>query len=462
MPTPCIAIFDIGKTNKKLLLFDQNYHILYQSQKPFDEIPDDDGFHGDDLNMLTRWLQERFEEVLHDERFDIRALNFSTYGASFVHINAKGEAVTPLYNYLKTFPISLQHRFNDHYGPELEWAANTASPVLGMLNSGLQVYWLKHTKPEYYWQIEHSLHLPQYASFLFTGRPVSEITSVGCHTGLWDFRQRKYHRWVFDESLHSLGQMVLPSFVTMPALKKKSIQVGIGIHDSSAALVPYLRAFGNEPFLLISTGTWCITMNPFSEEPLTINELRQDSLCYLTYQGDPVKASRLFAGNEHERTIKHLADYFGTELDYYKRVSYDESILLSLRSRFKQSSPEEAKLGGLLDSAFSERNLNDFANYEEAYHQFMLDVMAQQIASVRLAKGNTHIRRIFVDGGFSRNDIYLRLLAMAFPECEVMASEIAQASALGAALVIEDAWNKVTPFDGSLFTLKRALATEAH
>ncbi|WP_420155749.1 FGGY-family carbohydrate kinase [Siphonobacter sp.] len=460
MSIPCVAIFDIGKTNKKLLLFDQHYQIVYQKQTPFEEIPDDDGFHGDDLQLLSNWLIDSLAEVLNEGRFDVRALNFSAYGASFVHIDVDGKPVTPLYNYLKTFPLELQQRFNDHYGPGLEWSARTASPVLGMLNSGMQLYWLKYEKSELYWQIEHSLHLPQYASYLFTKRPVSEITSVGCHTGLWDFTQRKYHRWVFEEGFHSLGQMVLPSFVTSPAVEKDDMQVGVGIHDSSAALVPYLRAFGQEPFLLISTGTWCITMNPFSDEPLTISELRQDCLSYLTFRGDPVKASRLFAGNEHERAVKHLADYFQTDLSQYQRVSYDEAILLSLRSRFNQASPDSVRLGSLEDSTFSERNLNEFSSYEEAYHQLILDLMAQQIASVKLAKGNTAIRRIFVDGGFSRNEIYLNLLAQAFPECEVLASEIAQASALGAALVIEDAWNKEKPFDGSLFTLKKTVCTE--
>ncbi|PKK36989.1 carbohydrate kinase [Siphonobacter sp. SORGH_AS_0500] len=460
MSSPCVAIFDIGKTNKKLLVFNQDYQIVYQKQTPFEEIPDDDGFHGDDLQLLTNWMIDSLAELLNEGRFTIKALNFSAYGASFVHVDAEGKPVTPLYNYLKTFPFELQQRFNDHYGPELEWAANTASPVLGMLNSGMQLYWLKYQKPDKFWQIEHSLHLPQYASYLFTKRAVSEITSVGCHTGLWDYKQRKYHRWVFDEAFHSLGQMVLPSFVTSPALANPDMQVGVGIHDSSAALVPYLRVFGQEPFLLISTGTWCITMNPFSKDELTIGELRQDCLSYLTYRSDAVKASRLFAGNEHERAVKHLSEYFGTELSHYQRVSFDESLLLSLRSRFRQASPEHVQLGTLQDSTFSERNLNEFTSYEEAYHQLIMDLMAQQIASVKLAKGTTDVKRIFVDGGFSRNEIYLHLLAQAFPESEVLASEIAQASALGAALVIEEAWNKEKPFDGSLFTLKKTVYTE--
>ena len=51
-------------------------------------------------------------------------------------------------------------------------------------------------------------------------------------------------------------------------------KVGIGLHDSSAALIPYLVNF-SMPFVLISTGTWCISMNPFSKTALTAEELQQ-------------------------------------------------------------------------------------------------------------------------------------------------------------------------------------------
>src|SRR5690606_31316494 len=99
----------------------------------------------------------------------LRALNFSTYGASFVHLGSDGRVVAPLYNYLKPYPKRTLDRFFAKY-PEQENSLQTASPNLAMLNSGLQLYWLKHDKPKIFGQIKHSLHLPQYLSFLFTGK----------------------------------------------------------------------------------------------------------------------------------------------------------------------------------------------------------------------------------------------------------------------------------------------------
>ncbi|HEX5024696.1 MAG TPA: FGGY-family carbohydrate kinase, partial [Agriterribacter sp.] len=51
------------------------------------------------------------------------------------------------------------------------------------------------------------------------------------------------------------------------------------------------------------------------------------------------------------------------------------------------------------------------------------------------------VKRIFVDGGFGKNTLYMQLLAEAFPGIEVYAASIAQSTALGTALAIHPHWN---------------------
>ena len=222
--------------------------------------------------------------------------------------------------------------------------------------------------------------------------------------------------------------------------KGQNILVGVGLHDSSAALIPYLTAF-DEPFILISTGTWCISLNPFNKTPLTNKELEQDCLCYMEYQGKPVKASRLFAGNEHEQQTKRIAEYFGVKSDFYKTVEYNVDIikLLKFESTKAGSIKESTILSG--DSGFENWDLKRCINFEIAYHQLMIDIIAQQVYSTKLIIQDTSIKMIFVDGGFSRNSLYMNLLAEAFPTVEIYASKVAQASAIGAAQSIHKFWN---------------------
>jgi sugar (pentulose or hexulose) kinase len=91
--------------------------------------------------------------------------------------------------------------------------------------------------------------------------------------------------------------------------------------------------------------------------------------------------------------------------------------------------------------SFAERDLSDFDNDEQAYHQLMLDIIVQQKVSTQLVLQGTDVKRIFVDGGFSKNAIYMNLLAAAFPQMEIYAASMAQATALGAAMAIHKSWN---------------------
>ena len=77
MPIPVTAIFDIGKTNKKFFLFDENLNEIKEEYVQFPTIKDDDGFECDDLEKITQWAKENVEKLCQDPRYEIKALNFS-------------------------------------------------------------------------------------------------------------------------------------------------------------------------------------------------------------------------------------------------------------------------------------------------------------------------------------------------------------------------------------------------
>ena len=435
--TSSIAIYDVGKTNKKLLLFDEQYNVIYEESIQLNETKDEDGFSCEDVAALTTWIKKSFAEIQNDPRFEIRAVNFSGYGACFVYLDENKNVILPLYNYLKPYSPALQKKFYQDYGGESHFSKITASPVLGNLNSGMQLYRLKHEKPELFSQIKYALHLPQYLSYILCSSLHSDITSIGCHTNLWNFQQNKYHDWVKREGV--LEKLTPIEKCNSIVGHIDNISVGVGLHDSSAALIPYLTSF-NDPFILLSTGTWCISLNPFNHTMLSDYELHEDCLCYLSYEGNPVKASRIFAGYEHEHQVKQLAEHFKKPLTYYTQITIDAELLKKQQHTKKNlqlmnEGSEPAR------SAFEKRKLKDFTNYEEAYHQLIVDIVAQQVRSTNLVLRGTGVKRIFVDGGFSKNPIYMYLMSEAFPNIEVYAASVAQASALGAALVIHQHWN---------------------
>ena len=404
-PIPVILIFDIGKTNKKYFLFDEGYQVVDEAFTQFAEIKDEDGFACEDLNALSNWIIHSIQSLKQNQLYFIKAIHCAAYGASFVYLDEAGKPVAPLYNYLKPFKESTKLQFEAKYGSMEQMALDTSSPYLESLNSGLQLFRMKLEQPMVFAKIKWALHLPQYIHYLISGKLATAITSIGCHTMMWDFAKQKYHRWVQKEGLDK----ILPP-----------IQSEVGLHDSSSALIPYLHAFA-EPFLLISTGTWCISLNPFNESPLTSNELKQDALCYLSYTGKPVKASRLFSGKEHELGVLFLNNHFKKSSDYYSTVKFNAMVPIV--------------------KAFNMKELSAYKDYETAYHNLVAELVRKQIISTNLIIANTNVKRIFVDGGFSHNEIFMNLLAKSYAQYEIFAATIPQASALGAALVVHKNWN---------------------
>ncbi len=434
----CIIIFDIGKTNKKLLVFNELYEVIFEQSKTFDEIEDQDGFHTEDLVSLEKWLLESFQFLLSNANWQVKALNFSAYGASLVSIDTAGNRVGNLKNYLKPVQSSLFEAFVASYGPAAELARSTCSPVLGNLNSGYQAYEERYQSN---WEnIQTILHFPNYLGFLFHGERIAEMTSIGCHTMLWNFDTHQYHDWVKKESIFEKLPAIEAGTATFPAIDHPDIQVGLGLHDSSAALVPYLRQF-KDPFVFISTGTWCISMNPFNHSPLTKEELENDVLAYMQLDGKPVKASRLFAGNEHEIVVKKIAEQFNLDSNFFKSVRFDEQTAKLFDFKLSTKKNKQRNADFLKASDFSEKVLSDFENATLAYQDFMTDLVIQFLYSLKWVYQGEPCK-ILVDGGFSKNDIFMNCLAIAYSDSEIYGAEVAQASSLGAALAIHESWNK--------------------
>ena len=432
--TPVTAIFDIGRTNKKFFLFDANFKEVHREYVSFDMIEDEDGFPAEDIDKLQEWLREVFHRILNAKEYDIRAINFSSYGASFVHIDADGEILTPLYNYNKPIPHGVVEQFYKQYGPEGEFTTHTGSNNAGMLNSGMQLYWLKYTKPEVFAKIKYSLHLPQFLSYVFTGIPISEFTSIGCHTALWDYRKNNYHDWVYEEEVHR----VLPPIVSTETsinmnYNGKRIKIGVGIHDSSSALLPYIRS-QKKPFVLISTGTWSVSLNPHVKGALTAKDQEAKCINYMRIDGRPVKAARLFLGEEYKFQTSKLAEYFNVEIGRHKFVTFDLSAYQDILNEYQPWFHLEKVEGG----GPAKTSIPASATFEYAYHHLMVELVRLQVRNTRAALGDLKVKKLFVDGGFSDNEVYLNLLSHHFRGYKVRTTDSSLGSALGAVICISD------------------------
>lgn len=427
------AVFDIGKTNKKFLLFNEKYELVCEVEKIFSPILDEDGDECDDIDAIEEWMFDALGSV-DQRKFELVSLNFSTYGATLVFVDKNGKRLAPAYNYLKCVDKQLVEDVIERYGGERRFCLQTATPRLdGMLNAGVQILWYKNRYPKRYEKVDSILCFPQYLSSLFTSKKVSEVTSLGCHTFMWDFEHQAYHQWLADDQ-NKLPEVVGNQQKYVGDINGQSVNVGVGIHDSSASLVPYLAA-SKRKFILLSTGTWCVNMNPFSDRPLTEEQMSNDCLQFMSVYGKPVKASRLFMGYIHDENLKRLISFYGVDQDYYKRLDVDERLLARY---FDDDSDSETffKTGVANDYIDWECDLNGFRSFDEAYHRLVFDLVMLNIKLIELINEDDQIQEVYVSGGFSKSSIFMKILASYYENKSVYATQISNSSALGAALAV--------------------------
>ncbi|NME69702.1 FGGY family carbohydrate kinase [Flammeovirga aprica] len=378
-----IAVFDIGKTNKKLLIYDQDFNVIDQKSIHLQEIEDEDGEPCEDLDLLLLWMVSSFSEKLQSSEYKIIALNFSCYGASLVHLDAQGNRVGTFYNYLKPTSADFYQKLYDKYGGEEVFAAKTASPILQFLNSGLQPYWIKYNRSNQWEQISTSLHFPQYLHYRFTKQLATDLTSIGCHTGLWDFEKDDYHSWVSDEGLNFPPiQNNKHTCAIQKTLAPHDIKVGIGIHDSTSSMQPYTTIIKGAPFVLISTGTWAINMNPSFSGQLTSEMLKNDCLLNINTDGKKILSSRYMLGRVHDVYAQFLKKEFELEKEIYDVVSYDEELLLEAWDRINAS---QTIIKNLMAYTAEELKISLPENKSVAflYLQIMLELTLKEIEQVK-------------------------------------------------------------------------------
>ena len=430
-----IAVFDIGKTNKKLFLFDECFDVVYTNSIRFEEVVDDDGDPCDDISSIETWIKKEIKTIQDEKVFIIKAINFSTHGATLVYLDKNGERITPLYNYLKPLEIDFNTFYESHGGVE-EFSRKTASPAYGMLNAGLQIYWLKKSKPHFWNKVDAILHYPQYLSYLFSKKLTADFTSIGAHTAIWDFDKMKYHDWLAKEGIN-LPVPKPGKNAALSTVNGQDIYIGKGLHDSTSSIIPLLESTKNShrEFILLSTGTWIICMNPFSKETLTSAQLKNDCLCFMTPDKKQIKSSRQFLGKVHEINATELAKHFNVDECHYLELMLNKNLCRDILSKqvtvfFPDDIASDFK-GDL-------KQLETFSEYEHAYYQLIFEISQRVHEGIeRILDSKNNLKDVYISGGFNRNDIFVEYLTQLMPKQNIQFPKGKNASALGAAMLMK-------------------------
>jgi sugar (pentulose or hexulose) kinase len=454
-----IAVIDIGMTNKKVAVYDES---LSQVDARYRYFPPKtvDGFETHDLEAMEEWFLDELAEAA--KKYAIKAIAVSTHGASFVCVGGDGKPSLPSIFYTYEPGDDFHRRFYERFGGPEELQARTGTPVLkALINTGKGVLFAKEKYPEGFEKTAHLLMFPQYWGFRLTGKSGAECTFMGCHSYLWDQIEGR-----LSGVAEELGAALLMpaklnrSWDVLGTITKEVSQrtglgrdviVTMGIHDSNSSLLPYFAKKGETGFLLNSTGTWCVAMNPVKHFGFAPDELGKVVFFNISAFGSPVKTTIFQGGLEFDTWSKLLMALHGRDdlppyrEDVYRRLLREQRIfllpeLVQGSGQFPRSKPRVredgrdyyyAEIAG--ETAFTEKTPPCFREYETGFAALRVSLVMQSLTGLERA-GLAPGVEIFTEGGFRKNEAYNLLLSAGFRDNRVFLTDIAEATALGAAM----------------------------
>lgn len=303
MTTPRhIAVIDIGKTNAKLALVDLSTLTemavvtrpnIVKSAHPYPHY---------DVDEHWAFLLDALAQFHREHRID--AISVTTHGACAALLDSNGALAAPILDYEHTYPTETVNAY-DAIKPDF---SQTGSPKLaGGLNIGAQLHWLFSIDPTLKDRTAQIVTYPQYWGHRLTGVTATDVTSIGCHTDLWN-----PYDGTFSDLPEKLGirdkiaPVRRPSDILGPILPEIAKATGlapdtpvcVGIHDSNASLYPHVVSQGG-PVSVVSTGTWVIVMSMKSGSAVELDPAR-DTLVNVNAYEQAVASARFMGGREFE------------------------------------------------------------------------------------------------------------------------------------------------------------------
>lgn len=430
-----IAVFDCGKTNLKLGVLDGG-RLLWSATHPNRPCAGPPYPHADAAGAEA-WLLEHLTDVARS--FFLTDIVPVTHGAAAALVTATGDLAVPILDY--ETPLAEGAGAYAAVRPDF---GETLSPDLPLgLNLGRQIFWLQYCFPRAFAQARWLLTYPQYWAFRLSGVPVSEVTSLGCHTDLWNPVRGEFSTLVRGQGWADLfppraaaGDVV--GFVT-PALVARTglpaiCRVRAGLHDSNASFLRY-RLAAQEAFSVVSTGTWIIAMAGGGGMPPL--DPARDCLANVDALGTPVPCARFMGGREYET----LTGGIGTpNLGLALALSAEGAMILPAFA--DTGGPFPGRVGQVRAGSLSPDGRASLASlYLALMTDFCLDLCGSQ-------------GPIYVEGPMAANGLYTAVLAALRPKQTLSVSDDAAGTLKGAArlastLVPPPTGSPVAPLPGA-------------
>lgn len=441
------VVLDVGKTASKLSLWSTDGVQLARRTRA-NEPREHNGHHVLDVFAIEDWAVETLREFAGMS--PIGAIIPVGHGAAAAVVRDGKLAFAPL-DYECTLPGPVA----EAYSLLRDSFERTGSPRLPAgLNLGAQLFFAQQVYPEAFTAGSTIMTWPQYWAYRMCGTAATEVSSLGCHTDLWDPHTRQYSSMARRTGLASLFAPLRHAGDVLGRLTGAwqertgitgDVQVYCGLHDSNAALLA-ARGFpeiAEGDASILTTGTWFVAMRSASSVSaffeLAMSE-RRDCLVNVDVAGNPVPSARFMGGREIELLTKqdvHRLDDKTQQRALIEKlpaaIALDSMVLPSFVT---DSGPFPQRCGQWVN----EPEDSDVRRAAIAlYAALMSDTLLNQIGSRN---------RLVVEGRFAEADVIVRILAGLRPSQQIFTSHAHNDVSFGALRLVNPRLEPADPLFG--------------
>lgn len=428
-------VVDIGKTNAKVSLWDAQGRPI--ARRTRSNVPQQTAHYRSlDVQGVEQWLLQSLKEFA--QLAPVARIIPVGHGAAAAIIKDGRLFAAPM-DYEDATPDSERAE----YAQQRDAFALTGSPLLpDGLNLGMQLHRLENllgVLPA----DAMILPWPQYWAWRLCGVAASEVSSLGCHSDLWQpvtgtfslmavRRQWAAHMAPLRAARDTLG--TITSQVVEQTGLPAHCTVLCGMHDSNAALLAArgCAEIANADATVLSTGTWFVAMRtPREQWAKTASALdpARDCLINVDVFGTPIPSARFMGGREAE-LIGGVDSFALTDhYDPHALIARLPALLASGASAF----PSFVSGVGPFPTARGEwRNKPEDANDQRALTGIYLALMADAALALIGSRDN-----LLIEGRFAEAVIFVRALAALRPQQRVYVSNAHQDVAYGALRLLD-------------------------
>ena len=416
-------VLDLGKTRSKLIVLDREGAVVATADHA-SKVRQEGRYAALDTQGLEAWLLDSLAG-LGPLRGRLAHAVVSAHGAAFAAVDGDQLA----------WPVP-DYEFEGFDERCADWPAQigdfdqTLSPDLPRgLNGATQLDWLeRHCADDF----ERGQLMPyaQYWSWWLSGVASSEVSSLGCHTHLWnpvaggfsDLAQRRGWAARFAP-LRRAWEVLAP---VRPALAARlglsaNLRVHVGVHDSNACLARHLRAAPR--MTLVTTGTWVVVMAPGA--PGRSMDPHLDLLGNVSVRQQLVPTGRFMGGRELQWLCAGADPSWANEEALQALLARGVMALPGFET---QGGPFRTQTGRVVDA----KGAVDLATLRPSERATLAALYTAQVTAWIFDRlGGTG--PVVVEGPFAHNPIYTGVLAALLPGTEVrFSTDALEGTALGA------------------------------